>query len=85
MKNQIQNTNPTLTENEKICLKSFQEGMDYPNEGYLHEIAPFSGKKLSGIISSMIQKGIIKVEEIKEFGISDCHWVIVNKPYAIEW
>lgn len=83
--NQNENTNLTLTENEKICLDSFRSGMDCPNEGYLHEIAPFEGKKLSGIVSSMVQKGIIDVQVIKEYGISECHWVVVNKPFAKEW
>lgn len=68
-----------LTEKEKIALKAFQEGMDAPNEGWLHEIAPFEGKELSGVVSSLVKKGVItsQAEEINQDPSNVCYWVQV--------
>ena len=72
-----------LTEREKIALEAFQEGMDAPNEGWLHEIAPFEGKELSGVVSSLVKKGVItsQAEEINQDPSNICYWIQVSN----EW
>ncbi len=72
-----------LTEKEKIALEAFQEGMDAPNEGWLHEIAPFEGKELSGVVSSLVKKGVItsQAEEINQDPSNICYWIQVSN----EW
>jgi len=72
-----------LTEKEKIALEAFQEGMDAPNEGWLHEIAPFEGKELSGVVSSLVKKGVItsQAEEINQDSSNICYWIQVSN----EW
>lgn len=72
-----------LTGKEKIALEAFQEGMDAPNEGWLHEIAPFEGKELSGVVSSLIKKGVItsQAEEINQDPSNICYWIQVSN----EW
>ena len=68
-----------LTEKEKIALEAFQEGMDEPNAGWLHEIAPFAGKELSGVVSSLVKKGVITsdTEIINQDPSNVCHWIQV--------
>ena len=72
-----------LTKKEKIALEAFQEGMDAPNEGWLHEIAPFEGKELSGVVSSLVKKGVItsQAEEINQDPSNICYWIQVSN----EW
>ena len=72
-----------LTEKEKIALEAFQEGKDAPNEGWLHEIAPFEGKELSGVVSSLVKKGVItsQAEEINQDPSNICYWIQVSN----EW
>ena len=72
-----------LTGKEKIALEAFQEGMDAPNEGWLHEIAPFEGKELSGVVSSLVKKGVItsQAEEINQDPSNICYWIQVSN----EW
>jgi len=74
-----------LTEKEKVALKAFQQGMDEPNAGWLHEIAPFDGKELSGVVSSLIKKGVITsdAEEINQDPSNVCYWIQVAEQWAI--
>lgn len=74
-----------LTEKEKVALKAFQQGMDEPNAGWLHEIAPFDGKELSGIVSSLVKKGVITsdAEEINQDPSNVCYWIQVAEQWAI--
>tara|TARA_R100000900_G_scaffold36122_1_gene29816 strand:+ start:155 stop:403 length:249 start_codon:yes stop_codon:yes gene_type:complete len=74
-----------LTEKEKLTLEAFQQGMDEPNAGWLHEIAPFDGKELSGIVSSLVKKGVItsEGEAINQDPSNVCYWIQVNEQWAI--
>jgi hypothetical protein len=64
----------TLTDKEQRMLDSVKQGMDEPGKGWLHEIDPFNGSKVtSGVISSLIRKGLITSCEDKEF--PGCFWV----------
>tara|TARA_A100000172_G_C3003299_1_gene97071 strand:+ start:506 stop:748 length:243 start_codon:yes stop_codon:yes gene_type:complete len=74
-----------LTEKEKVALKAFQQGMDEPNAGWLHEIAPFDGKELSGVVSSLVKKGVITsdAEEINQDPSNVCYWIQVAEQWAI--
>ncbi len=74
-----------LTEKEQIALKAFQQGMDEPNAGWLHEIAPFDGKELSGVVSSLVKKGVITsdAEEINQDPSNVCYWIQVAEQWAI--
>ena len=71
----------TLTKREQSQLISLQEGMDIENEGWLHEMAVFEGRELSGIISSLNQKGVIQSGPMS--GYSQNTWVEVLAPYRI--
>ena len=77
--------NTELTEKEKVALEAFQEGMDEPNAGWLHEIAPFDGKELSGVVSSLIKKGVITSdgEEINQDPSNVCYWIQVCDEWRI--
>jgi len=74
-----------LTEKEKVALEAFQQGMDEPNAGWLHEIAPFDGKELSGVVSSLVKKGVITsdAEEINQDPSNVCYWIQVAEQWAI--
>jgi len=74
-----------LTQKEKIALEAFQEGMDEPNAGWLHEIAPFDGKELSGVVSSLVKKGVITSdgEEINQDPSNVCYWIQVCNEWKI--
>ena len=72
----------TLTELETKCLEVFREGMDCENEGWLHEMdhkCPVQGKSLSGVISSMVKKGIITSYEDDE--VVDAYWITVEESF----
>ena len=62
-----------ITELERNSLDTFKEGMDCPNEGWLHEMLPET-KQTSGIISSLTKKGLITCH--CEEG---AYWVIVTE------
>jgi hypothetical protein len=70
-----------LTERENSQLIRFQEGMDDENEGWLHEMAVFEGRELSGIIISLNQKGVI--QSGPPIGCWGDAWVEVMDPYRI--
>ena len=74
-----------LTEKEQIALEAFRKGMDEPNAGWLHEIAPFDGKELSGVVSSLVKKGVITsdAEEINQDPSNVCYWIQVAEQWAI--
>ena len=75
----------TLTKLESQCLEVFKKGMDSHNEGWLHELdykCPVQGKPLSGVISSMVKKGVISSIEDEE--INDCYWITVEEPFRKE-
>ena len=79
-----------LTDNEQKSLEVFQAGMDCANEGWLHEMdyaLPVEGKALSGVISSMVKKGIIRTnnyEEEYDLGTGDMIWIDVNEAFQKE-
>ena len=74
-----------LTEKEKVALAAFQEGMDEPNAGWLHEIAPFEGKELSGVVSSLVKKGVITSDSelINQDPSNVCYWIQVCDAWRI--
>ena len=53
----------SLTDKESSQLNAFIEGMDEEKEGWLHEMAIFEGKTLSGVVSSLVKKGLITSQE----------------------
>ena len=55
--------------------------MDDENEGWLNELAVFEGRELSGIMSSLNQKGVI--QSGPPSGYSGDVWVEVMDPYRI--
>jgi len=69
----------TLTDKEEEAMKAFRYGMDEPNCGWLHEIAPFEGKTLSGVVSSLVNKGLITsdAECINQDPSNVCYWIQV--------
>lgn len=69
-----------LTKKEQVTLDAFREGMDEPNCGWLHELAPYSGKELSGIVSSLVKKGLItsQPEEINDDPSNVAYWIQVQ-------
>ena len=75
----------SLTEKETEALTAFQKGMDEPNAGWLHEIAPFDGKELSGVVSSLVKKGVItsEGEEINQDPSNVCYWIQVCDEWCI--
>ena len=66
-----------LTTNEKKQLGRIKQGMDEPGMGWLHEVSVFEGKKLSGVISSLVKKGLITSELVVERGLPNAWWVEV--------
>ena len=60
-----------LTKNEAELYNAIEEGMDEPKCGWLHEVCPFEGLKLSGVVSSLVKKGLIETTEHED----DCIWV----------
>lgn len=55
-------------------LDSIKEGMDEPGKGWLHEVDPFNRSKItSGVISSLVRKGLITSYEDEDF--PGCFWV----------
>lgn len=64
-----------LTEKESTQLRAFIDGMDMEKEGWLHEMAIFEGKTLSGVVSSLIKKGLITSQE---YGNSGDFWIVAK-------
>ena len=63
-----------LTDKEEQLLNAIMEGMDEPGCGWLHELDPFNGSKTtSGVVSSLVKKGLIHSYEDEE--VKDCYWV----------
>lgn len=61
-----------LTDKEQALYNAIKKGMDEPNCGWLHELAP-STKETSGIVSSLVKKGLI-TSELDADGFN-CYWV----------
>jgi hypothetical protein len=51
-----------LTEKEQTLFNLIEKGMDEPRCGWLHELAD-GGKSTSGVMSSLIKKGLINSDE----------------------
>jgi len=66
-----------LTEKETTALKTFKYGMDEENCGWLHEMMP-ENKSTSGIVSSLIKKGLITSFEDSDYGTA-CYWIEVTE------
>lgn len=73
----MNNNNSTLTAFETVYLASFRKGMDQADCGWLHEMAP-ENKMTSGVMSSLIKKGLIKSNLDLDTDISGCYWVRVT-------
>ena len=63
-----------LTAKETILLDSIERGMDEPGCGWLHELAP-STHSTSGVLSSLIKKGLVRSDVVQETGYPDSFWV----------
>ena len=80
----------TLTDNEQKSLKVFQAGMDRENCGWLGELEsklPVEGKAISGIISSLVKKGVITCEDASDWyddTTADIFYVEVQEPFRVE-
>jgi hypothetical protein len=67
-----------LTDNERILLESINKGMDYPGEGWLHEITPFENPHvMSGTIGSLIEKKLVTSNKDLTQPIL-CYWVAIT-------
>ena len=69
-----------LTEKEYKLLQAIDSGMDDPREGWLHEISPkaqMEGKTLSGVMSSLVQKGFVESNE--DYDVPGCFWVTITE------
>ena len=66
-----------LTEKETMAMKTFKYGMDEENCGWLHEMMP-ENKSTSGIVSSLVKKGLITSFEDLDYGPS-CYWIEVTE------
>lgn len=68
-----------ITPKEQQAMDAFKRGMDEPNCGWLHEMAPFSGREMSGIMSSLVKKGLVSCtsEIINQDPSNVCYWVQV--------
>ena len=66
-----------LTEKETSALKILKHGMDEENCGWLHEMLP-EDKSTSGIISSLVKKGLITSFEDSDYG-PRCYWIEVTE------
>jgi len=70
-----------LTKKEVILLAEFRRGMDERNTGWLHEMTVRTGlpsASISGLIGSMVKKGIILCDLEKEPGRPDVYWITVR-------
>ena len=63
-----------LTEKEINLLSAIQKGMDQPGCGWLHELAPET-KETSGVLSSLIKKGLVTSYADKTPGSPTAYWV----------
>lgn len=76
--NTMNNDKATLTAFETVWLASFRKGMDQADCGWLHEMAP-ENKTTSGVMSSLIKKGLIESNLDLDTDIPDCYWVEVTE------
>jgi hypothetical protein len=68
---------PNITPKEACQLSSFIDGMDAQFEGWLHEMEVSSGKELSGVVGSLVKKGLID-STLDQDGVYDCYWIVVT-------
>ena len=68
-----------LTLKEQALLESVVEGMDQPNCGWLHELAPagWSDRSAAGVLSSLIRKGLVTSHQEPGEGSNKCYWIEV--------
>lgn len=67
-----------LTEKELALFRAIQRGMDEPNCGWLHEIAPFDNDHVTaGVLSSLVKKKLVRSYEDDETapGSPPAYWV----------
>jgi len=64
-----------LTDKETLLMKSIVEGMDEPGCGWLDQLNPFNNDKVcAGVLSSLIQKGLVHSYEDRE-GPMVAYWI----------
>lgn len=68
----------TLTEKETKLFNRFCKGMDSPFTGWLHEMAEES-RSTSGLVSSLVKKGLITSSEDHETGSGPMYYIEVTK------
>ena len=65
-----------LTDKEQQLMKSIIEGMDEPGCGWLHELNPFGSDKVcAGVLSALIQKGLVRSDLYQDRDCDDCYWI----------
>lgn len=67
-----------MTEKEQILYNAIEKGMDEPKCGWLHEFAD-EGKTTSGLVSSLVKKGLIESDCVEEIGCPDAYWVNIKE------
>ena len=66
LKRNGRNEMTNLTEKEQDLYSAIENGMDEPGCGWLHEMAD-DGKSTSGVMSSLIKKGVITSQESNDY------------------
>lgn len=71
-------TKTQLTEKETKLFNRIGKGIDQPHEGWLHDITAIDNtitfsKSTSGLVSSLVKKGLIKSTE--DYELDGCYWV----------
>lgn len=71
-----------LTEKETQLLNGIKTGMDAENCGWFHEILPSIGwaddHSAAAVLGSLVKKGLVKNDVIREKGLPTCTWVWLN-------
>lgn len=78
----MENQSLNLTVNEKLFLKAFGESDFFESDiesviwDYsVNDNLPYSGKVRSGVISSLVQKGILGVQKKEKGEIAGVYWI----------
>jgi hypothetical protein len=68
-----------LTTKERELYEGIKHGMDRPGDGWFHEILSqigwVEGPSANAVLGSLVKKGLVKNEAVKEIGMPTCTWV----------
>ena len=69
-----------LTHNEHELLESVAKGMDSPGCGWLGELATASPKRTTGILGSLVKKGLVESIVDSEPGrLGVDYWIVITE------